>query len=280
MKRFWTFLMILTSLIALGTPLAEAQPGGTDMRPRSPRVLESDGEVVLTLTISAPRPTRVKYRTFDVEAKTPGDYTAVSGEALIFGNTVTIRIPIVDDDGAESEETFIVRSWEAPPEEVSPEPPKNWPWGTAIVRLIDDDSDVGTGSPDAVSSTTSEDAPAPAAVSTTLMPRGAHFSSSAIDARAPIAVDAATTSTITTAVPPTPGEVALPLDELRPGPGFEDTGEEAREAVTERGGVGGDSASGLVIGSGLAAIGVGALAAVRRRQRRSTSQSDRLDPDL
>lgn len=241
-----TTFVILTSLFALGTPTAQAQTGGPVFN-RNPGVVESDGEVVLTLSISWARPARVRYQTFDAEAKSPGDYTAVSGEAVFAGgNSWQIKIPIVDDDVAEDDETFTVRAWE--------EPDDGWPWGVATVRIADDDRAVGTGPPAAVTSTTSD----------------AVGVRSPVEPRSGVAVDPPTT----TAAPPSPGlQVALPDGEFRPGPGFELTSEGAPETAAQRRGGGGGSAAGLVIGSGTAALGVGALAIVRRRRRWSPTQA-------
>src|SRR5687768_14379910 len=108
-------LVILTGLFAVGAPQAEAQTDDPDatghpvLTPSEPIVAETVGEVVLTLSMSRERPARVSYKTVDrrtdPKAETPGDYTAVSGEVLLAeGETLTIKIPIIDDDVYEGTE--------------------------------------------------------------------------------------------------------------------------------------------------------------------------------
>lgn len=256
-------LVILTSFIALGTRPAEAQMGGPVFSPRNPTVLESDGEVVLTLSINWARPARVMYQTVDREAKAPGDYTAVSGEAVFTGGeSRQIKISIVDDDFAEGDEAFTVRAWE---DVEDSSPSYEGPPGTAAtVTITDNDGVTVTGPPAGANS--DDNPPASAAGSSTITPADGQLSASAV----PAPVDPAATSTMTAAPP---AEVALPSSELRPGPGFELMSEGAPEPAAEPTSGAGGSASGLAIGSGTAALGVGALAVLRRRRRWSPTQA-------
>jgi hypothetical protein len=274
--------VILTGLFAAGMSLAEAQtndpqaPAGYPVwSPEKPTVLESDGEVVLTLSMSRARAARVTYKTLDGnsyyaknDAMAPGDYSAVSGEVVLnAGDTVKIKIPIVDDDSAEYDETFRVWAYEEPTQGALQR-------GDASIRIIDDDG-AGDAVPPAGTGITTEDGPATAG-SSTITPQGGQVSGSAIGAPEPTsgvaAARAAATTTSTTASAAQPGEVALASGELRPGPGFELTSEAVPKPAPQRPGPSG-SASGLAIGSGFAAVGAGALAVVRRRRRWSPTQA-------
>lgn len=256
--------VVLSGLFALGTPPAHAQTGGPVLSPRTATVFESDGEVVLTLSISWARPARVKYQTVDGEAKAPVDYREVSGEVVLAnGDSVKIRIPIVDDDLPEDDETFTVTALE------DSSSVDGWPWGVATVRILDDDHAVEGGAPTAATRTAFEEGPAAstAGSSTTLTPGNGQFDGSAGAVRSEPA------TTTTTPRPLSAGEVAAPAGEMRPGPGFELTGAGAVEPPPDRRGAAGSPADAISIGSGAAALGVGAFAVVRRRRRWSPTQA-------
>jgi len=73
---------------------------------------EDEGEVVLTISLSAPStdPTTVVYTTFEGTAESPDDYTATTATATIpAGQTsVDVTIPLVNDNVPEPEEFFNV----------------------------------------------------------------------------------------------------------------------------------------------------------------------------
>jgi hypothetical protein len=262
--------MIGVVLALVGSP-AGAQMGSPWWTPKSPEPLESDGEVVLTLSFS--RPGRVVYRTFDgtcpppqppvaycgnpnrpcdPQARAPEDYTAVSGEVIFTEtgtgrNTGTIRIPIVDDDLAEGDEFFTVEAVEQP----NTEPIAG---ACAIVRITDDDETVDTGGKPATAATTTA--------------AGGRSSGSA-----PVLTVPPTPSPIgDRPVPDLAVELASPL--LQAGPGFELTSDGPPAPAPGRGSEngGGGSAAWLAPALVAAAVSVGALALVRRRRRWSPTQ--------
>lgn len=234
-------------------------------------MLESDGEVVLTLSQHPGGSGRLRYSTADgtcvpppragdafegfreqppcePEARAPADYGAVDG---VFDGTTrskTIRIPIVDDDLSEGTEAFTVYAWG------EPNGYNTDPYGgpSVIVRIDDDDSD-DSGKPAASTATTTTAA-------------GSQPSSSA-----PV---------LTVPTAPSPDEhapapdlaVAVPSAELRPGQGFELTSEEPRGPAAGRGGERDGSASWLALGLGTAAAAVGAVALLRRRKQWSPTR--------
>ena len=265
---------VIVVLLTSWAPPAEAQVSSPPTwTPKEARVLESDGEVVLTLSQHPGGSGRLRYSTADgtcvpparpgdvnesfrkqppcePEARAPGDYTAVDG---VFdgpwSGSKTIRIPIVDDDLSEGTEAFTVYAWG------EPNGYDTDPYGgpSVIVRIDDDDTD-DSGKPTASAAT-----PTTAGV-------GSQSSSSA-----PVST-----------VPPAPSPdgdlpvldlaVAVPSAELRPGPGFELTGDGSPVPAPGRGGEGGGSASWLVLGLGTAAACVGAVAFLRRRKQWSPTR--------
>ena len=265
MRRIGAGVAVIAVILTLVTPPAAAQNGSVWLSPRSPEPVESDGEVVVTVSLW--RAGRVAYRTYDgncavtyspagtppdascwgESASTPEDYTATSGE-LVFTEvegSKTITIPIVDDDLAEGDVAFTLAAWE----EVNADP-----WidrgDSVIVRIIDDDGNDGS---------------APARTATTLASR-----------RPSSSPPGAT-------VPPTPAPVGqLPVAEveeelaspmLQPGPGFELSSEGAPKPAPARGGPDGrPGSSWLAPGLGTAAAGVSAAALLRRRKQWSPTR--------
>lgn len=270
--------------LALVTPRAVAQNGSAWLSPKVPEVSESGGEVVLTVEMW--RAGRVEYRTFDgacavgyspgatdpepacrdaAAANAPDDYASTSGE-LVFteGGSKTITIPIVDDDVTDRDESFTVAAWE----EVNADP-----WidrgDSVIVLIVDDEGDEAGQEPHtsaaAGSIGDSTSAGGPPSASAVAPPAGEPASG------AEVSIDPATP---TSAMPSSRDlQVALPVGELRPGPGFELTSEGPPGPAPARA-VGGDgSPPWLAIGSGAAAMGVGALAMVQRRRRWSPTKA-------
>ncbi|MGQ0431851.1 MAG: Calx-beta domain-containing protein [Microthrixaceae bacterium] len=259
--------MLLAVLILAAAP-AEAQNGSVWLSPTEPARIESAGEVVLTISLW--RAGRVAYQTYDGAcsityspggtspdatcneggARAPDDYTAASGE-LVFTEvegSKTIKIPIADDDRAEGDEGFTFAAWEVANAD---------PWidrgDSVIVTIIDDEASDGR----AVATTTT----APER-----RPPGA----------APLATVPSLPDPIGDRAVPGLAHTALP-SEITPGPGFELTGDgslgpaAAREG--ERGGPTSGSFSGLAAGVGASALGLSALAAVRRRGRWSPTRA-------
>lgn len=264
---------VIVVLLTSWAPPAEAQVSSPPTwTPKEARVLESDGEVVLTLSQDPGGSGRLRYSTADgtcvpppragdafegfrehppcePEARAPADYTAVDG---VFDGpgSKTIRIPIVDDDLSEGTEAFTVYAWG------EPNGYNTDPYGgpSVIVRIDDDDTD-------------DSGKPAASAATPTTAAAGSQSSSSA-----PV---------LTVQPAPSPdGDLPVldlaaevPSAELRPGPGFELTSEGSPVPAPGRGGEGGGSASWLVLGLGTAAAGIGALTFVRRRRRWSPTQA-------
>lgn len=258
----------------LVTPPASAQNGSAWLTPKSNHPVESAREVVLT--VSMWRPSQVEYRTFDGDcdvrydsaggapnptcsdrtkkAHAPDDYTATSGE-LVFttGGSKTITIPIAKDDLAEGIEAFTLAAWEKANADPCGGPSVCVDRSDSVVIHINDD-EVGTSGGNSA---------APAAKSSTnTTPAGRQSSGSAGGAGGVDSVDPAPPSTATP-----------PAGELRAGPGFELTNEGAPEPGPDREGRGGGSISGLATGLGIAVLGVGALAVMRRRRRLSATQA-------
>ena len=251
----------------LVTPPAAAQNQSVWLSWESDHPVESAREVELTVTLW--RAGRVDYRTFDgncevrfgraggapnpncsdgtKKATAPDDYTATSGE-LVFttGGSQTISIPIANDEVAEGTEAFTLAAWEQANAD---------PWidrGDRVVIHINDDEVGPRGGNSA----------APAARSSTnTTPAGGQSSGSAVGAGAADALD-----------PASPTSATPPADELRAGPPSELTREGGPESAPDPGGGGGGSTSGLAIVAGIAALGVGALAVMRRRRRLSATE--------
>ena len=274
---------VIVMLLILAGARAEAQVASwPTWTPEAPRPLESDGEVVLTLSIDSSAFARVRYSTFDgtcappegsaadlnqarsgpppcePEARAPADYTAVDGEVTFTSaGSKTIRIPIVDDELAEGTEAFTVFAWQEP-NGYSPYP---YDGRSVIVRIIDDDGTNATGGKPATglgtSATTAVGAP-----SSSSGPQPPVTGAAAGDpARPP------------TTTSPSPNlEVALPTGELRQGPGFELTIDESPNPTAEPGGRGRGSAPWLAFGLGTGAVGVAALAFLHRRRQWSSTQ--------
>ena len=281
-------VLVLTSA---STPPAAGQNGSASLSPRVPTPPESAGAVVIT--VSMWRAGRVAYQTYDgacaVEysatqspptvscweggrARASEDYVAASGE-LIFtqGGSQTITITLVDDSLDEDDESFTLAAWE----EVNADP-----WidrgDSATVLVVDDDGGQSDGDPaqtPPTSSTNRGAASSSAGASSGTGQPGSQLPGAELDGPTPTsqparpsAVTAEAPGTTTTALDL---EVALPDGDLRPGAGFELTGDAPPEGAATPG----DSPSGLVIGSGTAALGVGGLAVIRRRRRWSATQA-------
>jgi hypothetical protein len=259
------FVVVLT----LVAPPAAAQNGSVWLTPASPEPVEDAGEVVLTISLW--RAGRVAYRTYDGactvtysaggtppdaacwgdKASASKDYAATSGE-LVFTEvegSKTIKIPILDDDLAEWDETFTFAAWE----EVNADP-----WidrgDSVIVHIIDDEAD-NTGEPAATAARTNTTA--------------AHGRPS----RSPTVVTLPPKGTPAADVPSPAVDVARAAGELRPGAGFELTSDDpSGQAPARQGGGGGPEAAWLAPGLGTAATGVGALAFLRRRRQWSPTR--------
>lgn len=281
MKRVIAFVVVF--VWALVAPPAMAQSGSSGWSPTSAQPLESAGEVVLRFT--AVEAGRIVYYTSDSDcnrhpftdspagtnplepgcgrplARAGEDYVAVRGEWIFTEpGSRTIRVPILDDDIDEPEEPFGVHAstYDDAAEQLSVY--------TAVVRIIDDDvapSGGSTAAPAPGNSTNSNSAAA-AGPSTNTSPAGSQSSGSTVGNPTPTSPKAA--------LPSTRLQMASPDGEFRPGPGFELTSEGAPEPAQRRGGAGG-SGFALAIGSGTAALGVAALAVVRRRRRWSPTQA-------
>ena len=284
MKRVGAGVAVIVVALSLMTPPATSQNSSAWLTPKAPEPLERAGKVVLT--VSMWRAGRVMYRTFDGlcnvgfspgatpadaacsderKARAPADYTATSGE-LVFaqGGSKQITIPIVDDGLAEGDEAFTVAAWE----DANADP---WlPRGdSVIVHIADDETDPSgedVAAPEAGSSTSTSSA-APAAGPSKTRPAGGS-SGSALANPAPTAAKAAGPGATAPAL-----QVALPDGDARPGPGFELTSEGAPEPAAQRRSGARGSASGLAIGSAIAALGVCALAVLWRRRRWSPTQA-------
>ena len=258
---------LIVVLVTVVTPPVAAQIGAPWWVPDDVEVLESDGEVVLTLSFSWRRPGRVRYRTVQASASEAEDYTAVTGE-VVFTDTsgsTTIRIPIADDDRAERVESFTVEAWEEP----TPDP---WAGtGRASVRIIDDDGEAdgeadGAGGEPAGTATTA---------TTTAGRRPSRPRSVPIPlAGLTVSTSAGADAAIATTVPSRPSdrEAELASGDLRPGPGFELPTDGPVEGAPDPGG-GRGGATGLGMGLGTAAMSVGAVAWVQRRRRWSPKRA-------
>ena len=229
-------------------------------------MLESDGEVVLTLSQDPGGSGRLRYSTADgtcvpppragdafegfrehppcePEARAPADYTAVDG---VFDGpgSKTIRIPIVDDDLSEGTEAFTVYAWG------EPNGYDTDPYGgpSVIVRIVDDDVSE-TGAP-ATTTTTAAGQPSGSDPLPTTVPTPSPIEDLPVSNRV----------------------VAVPSAELRPGPGFELTSEGSPVPAAGRRRGGGSASSWLAPGLGIAAAGVGAVAFLRRRKQWSPTR--------
>ena len=281
-------VVALVVVPAVGSAPASAQTGAPWWTNKSPKPRESDGAVVLTLRF--PRAGRVRYKTFDgtctqdplskasrdnrpcePQARAPEDYAAVDGEVVFTSSGFKdIRIPIVNDDLAETTEAFTIEAWE--------EPNGDWPLyrSDVIVRITDDET-AGT-----------ETAPAAVAATTTTAATSGRSSSSAVGsprpttgtATAPAIADHAstpTTPTTATTAPPTADlQVALPNGEFRPQSSPELTSEEPAKPEGDRGG----STSVWVFGVGAAILAALALAPRRRRSSPTPLTADERGQDL
>ena len=263
---------------AVGSAPAAAQTGTPWWTNKSPRPVESDGAVVLTLSFG--RPGRVRYRTFDgtcsqdplsnsswdkrpcePQARAPEDYAAIDGDVVFTSSGAkSIRIPIVNDDLAERTEAFTIEAWE--------EPNADWPLyrTDVIVRITDDETaDRGTTPAAAASPPTTAAVNSRSSSSTVGSPRPATG-----PATVPMVADHAstpTTAATATTARPSGAEVALPTGELGPAPGPELTGAGPETPGTER--EGGGSRSGWAVGFGAAILA--ALVFMPRRRRSSST---------
>ena len=288
MKRAGVGIAVFVTALALLMAPAASQNSSASLGPRQPSELESSREVELTITMW--RPGRVMYRTYDGwcnvsfstgatpptascnnvrTARSSEDYGPRDGE-LVFteGGWKTITILIADDALAEGNEYFTVAAWEDANAD---------PWidrgDSVVVTILDDDAvaqaEPGSGPPATTSvSTTPAGGAAPGSTN------GPTTSAPAPGAAAgPSSTSPTTTTTTTTTRTATasPVQVASPVGELEPGPGFELTSEGGAEPAAAPGGRAGGSTAGLAIGSGTAIVG--ALAVARRRRRWSPTQA-------
>ena len=279
--RLAVWAVVLLVAPTLATPPAAAQNGSAWLDPEAPMPLESDGKVVLTVTMW--RAGRVAYQTMDgacsvtysrggtppdascsgAKARASEDYTAQSGELVfITGGSQTITIPIADDDVSEGEEAFTLAAWE----EANADP-----WidrGDSVVVLIrDDELDTSEGDSAAPASRSS--------TNTTITRRQSSGSAAGVpDPKGGAASTVGRTAPTTAPQPPGEAEVALPDGELRAEPGVELKGEVVPQAApNRRGGDGRDgSSAGLAIALGAAAVVLGTLAVTSRRRRWSAKQ--------
>ena len=287
-------LVLLTTLV--GAPADAQLSSPPTMTPAAPRPLESDVEVVLTISSRAAG-TRFRYMTFDgtcappsgnaelherfnkppcePEARAPADYTAVDGEVVFTESgcstsgcrqaaSRTIRIPIVDDDLAEGTEAFTVIAWE------EPNGYSTYPYdGPSVIVRINDNETVSTGEAVAPNSTTATGARPSSASAAAGSQRPT--SGPPIAATGPTIANSAANPT-TAPRQTTDVELALPTEELHPGPGFELTSEEVASPPTQPDGGGSRPASRWRFGLGGATAAVGALAFRQRRRRWSPTQ--------
>ena len=278
MKRALASAVII--LLAFVASPAGAQTDGTGWSPGNAWVAESAGKIVLTFTKTSPG--RIVYWTVDgncsnfmpqvndptepecsSRAHAPEDYGAVRGEMLFTrAGTRTVTVTIVDDDLDEDQESFWVMASEG--DDVAGQTPMY----AALIYIYD------------YNAVAESEDPAATATTTTTTPAGRRPSSSAaIPAPIPSLPPAGGPGAGGSARPPTevasrPSNEGGPAnEELRPGAGFELTGDAVRTAAPQpRGGAGGSAPwLALALGGGVLAAG-GMWVWVRRRRHWSPTR--------
>lgn len=274
MKRIIACIVVLVSVL-VATPAGGQSP----WYPREGEAGEWEGEAVVMFTARSPG--RLKYYTGDGDcdgypsaedpangtpvspdecgrpyARESEDYVAVRGEwTFNEAGSITIRIPIIDDDLDEADgEAFRIES-EYQPDSCAPTVNCGGGLYTAYIRIRDDDPrNHRAASNDGASN---DGAVPPPAVVTTITTAGQRLDGSSVVATEP----------------PPDLEVALPSGELEPGPGFELVLDRDADPRPEHDDRDGDSASWWPLGLGTTALASGVVVWMRRRRRWSPTRS-------